>query len=143
MINCIALDLDGTISDDRWRLPLIDYSMSDPWGAYHTVCDEDVLIHADILDTTLPLVVITSRPEYVRTKTERWLARHGIAPFLLSMRPHGCDWSASVLKPRLLWMALRDYDLEIEAIYDNDPFVLAGYRTLFTKAKLCLITNPQ
>ena len=143
MTRARIVDLDGTISDDRWRLPLIDYSMINPWGAYHAACSEDVLIHAHILDTALPLVLITSRPECVRFKTEQWLGRYGIAPFLLYMRPNKCDWSASVLKPRLLWMALRDYDLEIEAIYDNDPFVLAGYRILFPGATLCLITNPQ
>lgn len=143
MTKARIVDLDGTISDDRWRLPLIDYAMIDPWGAYHAACAEDALIHAEILDTSLPLVLITSRPEYVRPQTERWLVRYGIAPFLLSMRPNGCDWSSAVLKPRLLWMALRDYDLEIEAIYDNDPSVLSGYLTLFPESTVCLITNPQ
>jgi hypothetical protein len=137
------LDLDGTISDDRWRLPLIDHTADDPWAAYHAVCGEDALIHAEILETAHPILVITSRPESVRRQTEDWLARHGIVPMAMYMRPNGCDWSAAVLKPRLLWMALRDYNAEIECIYDNEPFVLDGYHKLFSEAALCLITNPQ
>ena len=137
------LDLDGTISDDRWRLPLIDHTAKDPWAAYHAVCGEDALIHAEILETTYPIVVITSRPESVRPQTEHWLARHGIVPMAIYMRPNWCDWSAAVLKPRLLWMALRDYDLDTECIYDNEPFVLDGYHKLFPEAALCLITDPQ
>ncbi len=137
------VDLDGTISDDRLRLPLIDHTADDPWAEYHAICDKDALIHADILETTHPIVVITSRPESVRHETERWLARHGIVPMAMYMRPKGCDWSSDVLKPRLLWMARRDYDLEIECIYDNEPSVLDGYRRLFPEAQVCLITDPQ
>lgn len=143
MTQARIVDLDGTISDDRWRLPLIDHTVVDPWSAYHAVCGDDALIHADILETTIPIVLITSRPESVRRQTEQWLARHRIAPFALYMRPNACDLSARVLKPRLLWMALRDYDLAIECIYDNDPSVLDGYRILFPEACVCLITNHQ
>lgn len=143
MTRTRIVDLDGTISDDRWRLPLIDHTDLDPWKVYHAVCDEDALINADILEAAHSIVVITSRPESVRSQTEHWLSRHGITPMAIYMRPNWCDWSASVLKPRMLWMAMRDYDAEIECIYDNEPRVLDGYRKLFPEASLCLITNPQ
>lgn len=143
MTHARIVDLDGTISDDRWRLPLIDHTADDPWAAYHAVCGEDALIHAEILETAHPILVITSRPRSVRRQTEDWLARHGIVPMAIYMRPNMCDWASAVLKPRLLWMALRDYDVEIECIYDNEPLVIDGYRRLFPEAQVCLITDPQ
>ena len=50
----IILDLDGCISDDRWRLHLIDHNepdMTKRYEKYHSVCDSDPPINRHLFDS--------------------------------------------------------------------------------------------
>ena len=134
-----VLDLDGTISDDRWRLPLIDLTADDPWHRYHNVCQHDPYINRH-LTAYHSLVIVTSRPERLRHETHTWLQAHGIAYLALLMRPDACRCESSALKPRLLTRYRAQSPISLESIHDNDPAVLAGYRAVFPEIRLCLVS---
>lgn len=72
----LLLDLDGTTSDDDWRLPLIT---SDGYEFYHGQLRRDKPVR-EILNVMNGLhfsgwmiYAVTARPEKYRTDTMRWL----------------------------------------------------------------------
>lgn len=80
-------DLDNCLSDDRARIPLIDwaeYPTDQCWDAYHDACDQDPpgvqalerfrLVHNEA--TQVVPLFFTARPERLRTKTVAWLRKH-------------------------------------------------------------------
>jgi hypothetical protein len=79
----VIFDLDGCISDDRWRRCLIEPSaigeQVDNYGAYHDKICEDTVIEGSrillknyIAAGVFP-IFITARPTSVRASTEKWI----------------------------------------------------------------------
>ena len=72
------IDLDGTLYDDRWRLPLVDSGSQDPWDKYHRALVDDKRINHFVLDiiqqaiqNNSPFYFLTARPEKYRKITWR------------------------------------------------------------------------
>lgn len=123
-------DLDGCIADDRHRLGLIDTSRLDPWEDYHAACWNDRFMNAGCVIGQAGLLIFTSRCESVRAETERWLARHGIRPLVIKMRPVDDKFTSSVdLKERFLKEV---FSLPIGGAnviaYDDRDDILSMYR---------------
>ena len=76
-------DLDNCLSDDGWRIDLIDWSQTDPdkrYAAYHDNCHHDQpanlnLFNAQLIVNKVRPVFFTARPESVRAKTVEWIER--------------------------------------------------------------------
>jgi uncharacterized HAD superfamily protein len=85
------VDLDGTISDDSWRLWLIDPQLPDSTEKYHNYhihCDGDTVMNRHIVDDSpVPVFIMTARPEYLRQKTHTWLVTHRLRYKAMFMRP--------------------------------------------------------
>ena len=67
------IDLDGTLYDDRWRLPLVDSGSQDPWRRYHLALADDKVMNPYVLDLILkatrentPIRFLTARPSRYR-----------------------------------------------------------------------------
>lgn len=88
---CIIVDIDGTIADDAWRLPMIagpdpdfksyfEASMSDPVH-YHVLWLMEAMrgLGCDIF-------LSTGRPERYRSMTEAWLMRNRVPYRSILMR---------------------------------------------------------
>lgn len=124
------LDLDGTISDDRWRRWLIDHqapTVDQMYHHYHIQLDQDEFCNRWTLDCGNPIVIITARPEYLREKTVRWLERHNVKFQQLLMRPEGDHRPSPMLKLALI----ADNDLrEIEYAFDDREDVIAAFRSI-------------
>lgn len=101
-MKVVILDLDGTISNDSRRLPLIDHSAPDPWRNYHEHCHEDPLINEHLLDTQHAIAIFTARPKYTMDQTRSWLAKNGVRFSWLYMREEGCLLPSKVLKKKFL-----------------------------------------
>lgn len=106
-----VLDLDGTISDDRWRQRYLPTDAADDpmaYDDYHCGCDLDDPFNvglAEHVPDDVHLIFLTSRPEKWRKATERWLAQHIRRPYTaLYMRPDGNRQSSPQFKAR--WLAL-------------------------------------
>lgn len=88
----VICDIDGTVSDDRWRRTLMERRLL---PTYHALASEDEA-DADVVEQVLrctdyngaELYFITGRPENYRNATAAWLHRYfGKLPFCLLMRP--------------------------------------------------------
>lgn len=126
------IDLDNCVSDDAWRLPLIQHYHSKPndrYWAYHSKCDLDVHGNAKIiadLRANYHLLVFTSRPEAVRDKTEDWLQRHDIPHDLLYMRPDSNHLPSVEMKRLMLKWLPAEY--RVEHAIDDRHDILDMYR---------------
>lgn len=107
-----VFDLDGTLSDDRWRRHLIDRSAADPWVKYHEMAGCDKLMNANLLEQHIKsadrIVILTARPEKYRTMTLGWLhdmidERFGPTNLTLIMRPDRDKQSSPALKIKQLY----------------------------------------
>lgn len=131
------VDLDSTISDDRWRQWLLPAHSSGPdasqrYHNYHALCDRDELINETIVrDSPVPVVIVTSRPECFRNKTEAWLAERNLRVEKLYMRPNTNDWPSAMLKMGLVWRALNDLCADIESVWDDRADVLEALRAVY------------
>lgn len=104
-VKCVIWDLDNCLSDDRRRIPLIDwhlYPRDTCWDRYHSACEQDPEpppIHRMIFerwhanhDIGQRAIFITARPERVRAETIRWITHN--LPFM-QVR----DWELYMRKP--------------------------------------------
>lgn len=117
---CVIFDLDGTLALLGGRSP---YDASrceedEPFAAVHFVHDA---IRAAFPEVAV--VVISGREERHRPQTERWLARHGIAPDALFLRRTG-DRRKDVAVKREIWQAhVRDRYAVRVVFEDRDQVV--------------------
>jgi len=83
------IDLDGCISDDRWRRNLIQPSLIGQarFDAYHDLCHKDLALNLNAVIPGHAIIVITGRPTRVRERTEVWLREvAGLQISLMIMR---------------------------------------------------------
>ena len=141
MSRYVIFDLDGCISDDRERLPLIDHSKDDPWKEYHDKCHCDPLINGHLVSIGKHLavpIIFTLRPESVRRKTEWWLKNvAGMPTEFLFMRKEDEHCTPSVeLKEnylRKLEQAFHPAPLEIVLALDDQRDILDMYESFGIK----------
>jgi hypothetical protein len=117
------VDLDNTISDDSWRIWLIDTQQEDcddKYHSYHIHCDQDEPMNRHIVDDSpFPVVFLTARPEYMREKTVEWLKKFNFNYKQLIMRSNG-DHTPSVEMKRQVVKAMKDFGIySIEKAYDD------------------------
>lgn len=142
------VDLDSTVSDDRWRQWLIpnggDISAEETYRNYHILCDGDAVVNADIVrNSPVPVVFVTSRPAYVREKTEQWLLANNLPYVALYMRPNGNEWGSPDLKRALVWKVCNDLCCDIESVWDDRLDVLDALKDWFPKAETHLVTYAE
>ena len=132
MDSYLILDLDGTIADDRRRLPLIDHSSLDPWRAYHEDCANDPVINRGLFqDFPGKLLIFTSRPRYVFDETVEWLEYNRIPAAGLWMRENDCRMSSPDLKA-YMWYQCREKlgidERHVEMAFDDRLDVIRMWR---------------
>jgi hypothetical protein len=123
----IVVDLDDTLSDARWRMPL--------WGRW-----DEFYAEAHLDKPIVPLVrmvramticgmrvvVLTAREERFRPVTVFWLCCHGIYADEVRMRPEGNFMGSAELK-LFLTQDIRD---KIELVIDDREDVCVAFRSL-------------
>lgn len=139
MSQYVIVDLDNCISDDRRRIPLIDWSKMDPderYGPYHADMANDPFGNCTIVKGR-SLIVITARPARYRPNTISWLRRHGLDPALIMMRGDD-DHRSSVAVKRAAVMRMFDMGFtpaHIAVAYDDHPGIVQMYREMGLRAE--------
>jgi hypothetical protein len=150
LIGYVICDLDGCISDDRWRrdrLPADGCREPEAYDDYHRLCSGDA-VNRDILarvlekafdqncDQRSDILFVTSRPsrDWVLWATRVWIVE-ALKPltvsFKLLYRPADSREASPLLKFRLVseYFELRDPDgwAKIVAAFDDRQDVLDAY----------------
>ena len=80
----LIVDLDGTVSDHRWRLPLAELGK---WDDFHvrSGADDPIPLGLDLVDSwackdrrTRRVALVSGRGAIAVTETLSWLDRHGL-----------------------------------------------------------------
>ena len=102
----IILSLDNTISDDSWRVPMIDFEKEDLMGRhndYHLLSGFDVAGNEWLWQSNdYKIVVLTSRHEFYSAITLQWLKNIDVHPACLIMRENEDYSSGPELKHKQL-----------------------------------------
>lgn len=151
----ILLDIDNCISDDGWRIPLIDWSNPDPFMRYHEYqirSPQDLPGNTDLfLGHKGRIFLLTSRPLSYRPVTLLWLHAVGV-PFEAILMRNNNDHRSSVDVKRSQLLSLPEYGVEMKDIvcaYDDRPEICAMYREHGLHAKVrsihsvCAYVNPH
>ena len=128
----LFVDLDGTLSDDRWRRDAIP-----DWDAYHAGIPNDspretvaqfLLLTSHCFDQ---VVILTGRPARFRGETIEWMKANSIPYDDILMRPNDDFSSNADVKLVLARECLREHALrDCEAIFiDNNQKVADLLRT--------------
>jgi len=139
----ILIDIDGTISDSRWR---DDLAESRQWDAFHSQLIHDppvkpmLKLLSTLSDCGVFLVGITGRPERYRQATMEWMLTHGVQLDELWMREDDNYSKAADLKPKIAEIIMQEHSYEeVLFIDDNEDICTAmraaGFITL--NIKLC------
>jgi len=138
----ILIDIDGTISDERWRN---DLAQARQWDDYHMRLVDDPPIKPILsLLTTLGgggayIIGITGRPERYRQATLDWMLKYNVSLDELWMRPDDDYSKAAELKPKLAALIATEYDKVTDVVFidDNEDICAAmrdaGFLTLTIK----------
>lgn len=104
----VLFDIDGTIADTSWRLPMIKEKPKD-WKGFFAESINDAPIKPtlgvlhDLSNSGNVIIFITARPENNREITEAWLDKNIAAPYhKLYMRPNNDHRPDYLVKKDLL-----------------------------------------
>lgn len=156
----VIFDLDNCLSDDRARIPLIDWSKGNPderYAAYHAKCGDDPAANLHVLEPHISNCMIaffTARPETVRRETMNWIANvlHAATKafeFQLYMRSENDRRPSAIVKLDMLRMLRARADVKIVQAYDDREDVVAMYLAENVPADVlkihdvCAYTNPM
>jgi hypothetical protein len=119
----VVFDMDGVLSDASRRQHLLDQPRRD-WDAFFAACGDDEPIAEvarllEVLDPTLPVVLLTARPLRVRPQTLDWLQRHHLRWDLLVMRPDDGPSRSSDFK-RSVVVQLRQLGFDLRLAFEDD-----------------------
>jgi hypothetical protein len=103
----IVFDIDGTLTSEHYNQDNLLTLKENP----------AMMLVAIALQIERPLLISTARPEFLREVTEAWLAKHGLSPKQIYMRPNDQE---GVPDPDIKLVHLRD----IQAKY-GQPIVWA------------------
>lgn len=126
-----VLDIDGTVADVTWRLPLLGdqpaKASRQAWAAFFDAAHADRPIPAGValarnLAVDHDILWLTARTDRIRQLTASWLHQHGIPDGELVMRPN------DDLRPSPVWK-LEQLDRiaetrSIAVVVDDDHRVL-------------------
>lgn len=146
-MSMIILDLDGCISDDRWRQDRILESEEDnflKYHAYHSLLAWDEPMNADLFrDTRHDVLIFTVRPNLYYHATKEWLRRKGVPHVGIMMRDVEDYRTPVVVKEYFLDKLLENYEKmtghkgpSIERAYDDQADIVDMYRRRGIKAKV-------
>jgi hypothetical protein len=121
----IVFDIDGTLTSERYNEDNLLSLRENP----------AMMLVAIALQAERPLVISTARPEFLREVTELWLAKHGLMPKQIYMRPNDRE---GVPDSEIKFVHLRDIqkrygqplvwaddnDANIEMLRENDVPVI-------------------
>ena len=144
-VRFLFCDIDGVISNDWHRRDLLpkgsDFTFED-FEPYHRLLEKDT-VNWDILghlmkvrQQNLPCaqILLTSRPEYVRQRTENWLSDHWVHYSRLLMRGNTELTPPAELKIRLaekyLKRPIADSLPRIVGVIDDDKDVCSAFASL-------------
>lgn len=148
------VDLDGCISDDRWRRDLIAPRPADGsnpenrFKAYQTLSFSDAPANLNELRADCDLIILTARPTRYAKITRDWLHIHKIKFAHLIMRNDGDTRPSWLVKEQMLgWLFDPNmYDVRprqiVDAIDDLDPIV-AMYRNYDLPARIVRIGEEE
>lgn len=134
-------DLDNCLSDDGWRIPMIDWSATHPddrYAKYHAHMAQDfagnlATFVAYRVEGYTP-VFVTARPFAFFLDTQRWLHENlgvSLSPGQLRMRPNGDHRPSADIKRQLV------ADIppaRVLCAFDDHPEVVRMYRELGMRA---------
>lgn len=148
MTKIAIFDLDNCLSDDAWRVPLINWLETDMvrrYYAYHDQCHRDIPENRDMVarwsSKVDKVAFLTSRPVAVQEKTVSWIKTH-IVPhlafpdnWLLKMRHNNeLDGSVVVKRRQLNELILDEDDQAFVAVaFDDRDDILEMYRAAGVK----------
>lgn len=141
MRRIILVDIDGVLSDDRWREPRKMIS----WDEYHSAAGNDPPIETSINlinsmhEQGFYIVALTTRPEKWRIVTMRWLTTHNVAIDELIMRPEN-DYRKS---PELKLALAEPFGEEVVAIIDNRQDVIEMFNENWQHEIVTMHVNPR
>lgn len=126
----VCVDIDGVLSDGRHRQHLVNQRPKD-WPAFFRAAADDSVIdtQAHLLDQFADdrvIALVTSRPEWVRSATTRWLIDHDIRWDLLAMRPDDDGRPSPQVKSDVV-EAMRAVALDPVFAIDDDPRNVLAY----------------
>ena len=131
----IIISLDNTISDDSWRIEVINWEMEKAFQQYHRyqlLAGFDS-IHNDKLfrNTGMDIIVLSSRPLFYGPITMEWLRKHHVdARYILLNADSDRSSEPFELKGVMLKQLNKQYGIKSTAIvhaYDSDPKVVRMY----------------
>lgn len=126
----VICDIDGTVSDDRWRRTLLT---RDHLDTYHSLACEDEAA-TDVVEEALvctdyngaELYFISGRPERYREATAAWLHQHfGKLPFCLLMRAEGDHRPSPEMKAAMLRTHINADD--VCGVFEDRTDILDAY----------------
>lgn len=135
--NCVVSDMDGTLADCTGRRQYVRNLNNDPefktdWGKFFALVETDK-VNEDIKaklkqakGTGLDVIIVSARPEYIRSKTENWLTKHEIPYDRLIMRGSSDHRPDEIVKKEMLDNFLDKS--KIQDWYDDRPKVIRMLR---------------
>jgi len=135
-INCIIVDIDGTLAHTSGKRSPYDYTKVD-------VDDCDVVIKHIInmlrdCGLTSDVVIVSGREESCREDTIKWLAGNYIQFDELLMRKTGDSRKDSIIKEEIFWEHIEP-KYNVIAVFDDRDQVVKMWRSLGLK---CLQVEP-
>jgi phosphoglycolate phosphatase-like HAD superfamily hydrolase len=128
--SVVVFDIDGVLADVSHRLHHLRERPKD-WDAFFTAAADDPVLEpgrerAVQAAREHALVYLSGRPERLREVSEQWLARHGLPPGLLLLRPDRDRRPARLLKAQMLRRLARG--AQVVLVVDDDAEVCAALR---------------
>lgn len=141
--SVVIYDLDNCISDDAWRIPMIDWSGDNftKYFNYHSLAGFDNVKNKSVIQMYehLTAVIMTARPVVFRALTEEWLKRNNVAHDVLCMR-NAMDHRSSVEVKRDMVDAVFEHlqigPADIVVALDDRPEIIAMYKSLGITARV-------
>lgn len=135
--NCVISDMDGTLADCKDRRQYVRNLDNVPdfkpdWGKFFALVETDK-VNEDVKTklkqakgTGLDVIIVSARPEYIRSKTESWLTRHEVPYDRLIMRGSSDHRPDEIVKKEMLDNLLDKS--KIQDWYDDRPKVIRMLR---------------
>lgn len=137
----IICDLDGTISDDRWRRFLLPKSGNmEDYDLYHSFLENDMPFY-NVLEFVVPyeddICIMTARPAKYTEVSKNWLEKHGLCCKFLQFRGNADNRPAWQVKQTMVIELLQQghhIDMVLEDRMENiSMFKKFGLITLQTR----------
>jgi phosphoglycolate phosphatase-like HAD superfamily hydrolase len=135
--DAVILDIDGVLADATGRQHHLE---ANNWRGFFEDVDEDPVIAeigvmAQLLDSSLQVILVTGRPHRVAEKTVGWLNEHNLRWDILIMRERDHHIGVDKYKREVLDQ-LREDSYNIHLAVDDDPknhamYVKAGVPCIY------------